>query len=72
MTVDAFYNEVKNYDFNKPGFNMDTGHFTQVVWNATQKLGTGIAAGKNGLFVVARYFPPGNMLDSFAENVKRI
>ena len=26
----AFYGEVKDYDFNKPGFSMETGHFTQV------------------------------------------
>ena len=25
-----FYGEVKNYDFNKPGFSLNTGHFTQV------------------------------------------
>jgi len=26
----AFYGEVKYYDFNKPGFSKNTGHFTQV------------------------------------------
>ena len=25
-----FYEEIKKYDFNKPGFSMKTGHFTQV------------------------------------------
>lgn len=25
-----FYGEVTNYDFNKPGFSKNTGHFTQV------------------------------------------
>ena len=25
-----FYGEVKHYDFNKPGFSVKTGHFTQV------------------------------------------
>ena len=25
-----FYGEIKNYDFNKPGFSGNTGHFTQV------------------------------------------
>ena len=26
----AFYNEVKKYDYNNPGFTAGTGHFTQV------------------------------------------
>ena len=26
-----FYGEIKNYDFNKPGFSGKTGHFTQVI-----------------------------------------
>ena len=25
-----FYGEIKDYDFDKPGFSMSTGHFTQV------------------------------------------
>ena len=26
----AFYNEVKDYDYDNPGFSLKTGHFTQV------------------------------------------
>ena len=28
--VQAFYDEVKLYEFDKPGFSTSTGHFTQV------------------------------------------
>ena len=28
----AFYAEVKDYDYSKPGFSMKTGHFTQVIF----------------------------------------
>lgn len=32
--ITAFYNEVKDYDFDKPGFSIRTGHFTQVYFVA--------------------------------------
>ena len=51
------------------------GHFTQVVWNGSTKLGIGKANGKkNGMFctwAVARYTPPGNYQGKYLENVKR-
>lgn len=51
---------------------MATGHFTQVVWKASTKLGIGFARGRNDcLFVVGRYKPAGNFgfPDDYAENV---
>ena len=59
--TDMWYEEVKDYDFDNPGFAMDTGHFTQVVWKSTKKVGFGIA----GNYVVGRYEPSGNMLGDF-------
>ena len=35
--TDSWYSEIKDYKFNKPGFNSKTGHFTQVkefIWIA--------------------------------------
>lgn len=29
-TVDMWYEEVKDYNFSRPGFSSKTGHFTQV------------------------------------------
>lgn len=37
--VDAWYNEIKDYNFNSPGFSEATGHFTQVVWKSTSTVG---------------------------------
>ncbi|KAK7409662.1 hypothetical protein QQX98_008177 [Neonectria punicea] len=37
------------------------GHYTQIVWSSTKKVGMAIATGSNGYtYVVARYSPPGN------------
>ncbi len=72
--VDAWYNEIKYYNYAKPGFSMATGHFTQVVWQSSTTLGCGIASGKyqqryNGRYVVCRYTPPGNYTGQFPRNV---
>lgn len=69
--TEMWYDEIKDYNFNKPGFNSNTGHFTQVVWVDSVELGVAKATAKNGMqFVVARYFPPGNILGRFPDNVK--
>lgn len=66
-----WYDEIKDYDFNNPGFSSGTGHFTQVVWVDSMELGVAKATAQNGMqFVVARYFPPGNILGRFPNNVK--
>jgi len=58
----AWYEEVNNpgYDFNNPGFSSGTGHFTQLVWVASTKVGFGVASDGNQKHVVARYSPRGN------------
>ena len=63
--TDAWYNEVKDYDYSHPGFNHKTGHFTQVVWVGSTGLGCGEAKGKmmgyNMSFWACQYCPAGNM-----------
>ncbi|KPM45259.1 hypothetical protein AK830_g1268 [Neonectria ditissima] len=42
---------------------MTFGHYTQVIWKSTTKVGMAIASGTNGkTYVVARYSPPGNYI----------
>lgn len=63
-----WYNEISDWNFalgkTKGGV---TGHFTQVVWKATTKLGCAIAncpgmLMENSVFVVCRYSPGGNFV----------
>ena len=66
--TDAWYNEVVDYNFatgsaNSPG--KVVGHFTQVVWKNSTKLGCAVAGGN----VCCRYTPPGNYLGQYTNNV---
>ncbi|KAL9972784.1 hypothetical protein ACROYT_G019155 [Oculina patagonica] len=71
------YSEKKDYNYNNPGFNSGTGHFTQVVWKKTTKVGVAlkkkkISKGKIETYIVARYSPPGNWRGQFQQNVGRL
>ncbi|KAL4217779.1 CRISP [Mactra antiquata] len=68
--VKSWYDEIKDYDFGKGGFAMNTGHFTQVVWKGSKELGMAWAKASSGTtYVVANYRPAGNMLGDFDSNV---
>jgi len=68
--VDAWYSEIKDYDFDNDRFAGNTGHFTQVVWKGTKELGMGFSKSDDGkIFVVARYRPAGNFMSQFEQNI---
>jgi len=48
-----------------------TGHFSQVVWKSSRELGVGKAKTPDGrqVFVVCVYFPAGNYVGRYKENV---
>jgi len=70
--VAMWYNEEPLYDYNNPGWNPATGHFTQVVWKNTTEIGcgyvTGCGTGWPNVWV-CQYNPPGNVIGQFAANV---
>jgi len=67
-----WYDEINKYNFNSKSFISGTGHFTQVVWKKTKEVGFGCAQADDGAyFCVANYFPCGNFLGEFQENVLR-
>jgi hypothetical protein len=67
--VDAWYNEVSGYDYNRPGFSLPTGHFTQVVWRSTTQIGCALWNCGGQQNWVCRYGPPGNFPNQFPQNV---
>ena len=70
------YDEACCHNFSIHGFQNVSGHFSQLVWKATEEIGVGRAFGTkwgmNCSFIVTRYKPKGN-IDSeatFKENVE--
>ena len=67
--VELWYQEIKDYDFKKGTFSMKTGHFTQVVWVGSRRIGCGTATCKGLQLRVCNYDPPGNMQGAYKPNV---
>ena len=68
--TDDWYNEINDYNFNRPGFKSGTGHFTQVVWKGSKQVGFGYAQARDGYYYgVANYYPAGNYMNEFEDNV---
>lgn len=66
------------YDYGKAKFGEKTGHFTQLVWQNTTKVGCGAVEcnndaknGAKGWFVVCEYDPAGNVIGEFEANVRK-
>lgn len=68
--VQRWYDEIAAYDFDDGGFSMQTGHFTQLIWAGTDRLGCAVDVCNDGNIWVCRYAPPGNVQGMYAENVK--
>ena len=62
---ESWYSEIKDFTYgvlnNDNWYN--TGHYTQMVWRDTKKIGIGIAKCKDGgIIIVANYDPSGNYM----------
>lgn len=67
-----WYEEGKDYDYNKDTLNKFTQNFTQLLWKESCELGVGRARSKHGKdIIVARYHPPGNTNDYTANVLKK-
>ena len=68
MATTDWYNEIKVHNFKKE-FQVNSGHFTQLIWKGTEEVGFGVANRGKLYFVVANYYPAGNILGEFSTNV---
>ncbi|CAF1174750.1 unnamed protein product [Rotaria sordida] len=68
-----WYDEIELYDFKRPYYSEDTGHFTQMIWKSTERMGVGFAlsADEREVYIVANYYPAGNIINPgyFEKNV---
>ncbi|XP_058836338.1 uncharacterized protein LOC131692937 [Topomyia yanbarensis] len=69
-----WYSTNRRYDYFKESHllhtNVNTGHFSQMVWRASKYFGVSKSISKSGkLFVVAYYYPAGNVMGEFRQNV---
>lgn len=66
-----WYGEIKSYNYNGDWCS-GSGHFTQIVWKGTKEVGFGKYKGRSGeTYVVANYYPAGNIIGCFRNNVLR-
>lgn len=64
----SWYSEKKIYRYGKLGKGNwhEFGHYTQMVWKNTKRVGVGVAICKDGsIMVVASYDPAGNYMDQY-------
>jgi hypothetical protein len=74
--IKAWYAEGDDYKYQGSSFGSHTGHFTQIVWVGSKRLGCAFVAcdGRNGTpgkYLVCEYSPPGNVTNPgyFNDNV---
>jgi pathogenesis-related protein 1 len=64
--VKSWYSEQSDYDYTSNSCNNDAvcGHFTQIIWKSTKRIGCGQSSIKRGkttiIYWVCQYDPPGN------------
>ena len=72
--LDEWKKEGDNYDFENNKFSKKTSHFTQIIWKETKEVGIGFYPEKNRkenekYCIVILYYPPGNILGKYKQNV---
>jgi uncharacterized protein YkwD len=71
QVVESWCEEIAAYRFSAPRVDDETGHFTQVVWPASKRLGCAVARCQGSDFWVFRYAPAGNDEARMTKNVSK-
>ena len=69
MWIDEKVNFVNGVmpDISRTGQWSDTGHYSQMIWSGTTRIGCATAGSSNSLsYLVCRYAPAGNVIDEKA------
>jgi hypothetical protein len=61
----ALYKNGRFPDVAKSGNWVDVGHYTQLIWGNTARVGCALAANDEEDFLVCRYDPPGNWMGQY-------
>ncbi len=71
--VAQWYSEGAHYNFDSPGFSPWTGHFTQLVWKKSRRIGAARAVGGRPghyeTYIAVEFENPGNIAGKFRQNV---
>ena len=69
--MESWYKEERDYDYASPAFSSHTRNFSQLIWKECEEVGMALSRSDDGevVVVVARYYPPGNVVGMFQENV---
>ncbi len=66
--TNSWYSEIEYHNFNFDS-QPKSIHFTQLIWKSSIEVGFGIANKDNCYWIVANYFPSGNYVNRYKDNV---
>jgi uncharacterized protein YkwD len=67
--IAAWYAEGSQYNYEASQYSGSTGHFTQVVWVGSTQIGCASVQCSDGEYFACEYYPRGNIIGEFSENV---
>lgn len=70
--VRSWYEECRGYNYTREPRDTESGHFTQLVWDDSTRLGVGVTRSQTTgkFYVVMKYWPPGNFIGKYTQHVK--